>query len=610
MINRSDKNSKIVVSQGLEVKINRNKRIHSVHEYVRFTPSDFMAWWITATGAKRKASNHLLHYMKYKFNANIPLDYRTLLNTPRTPIAKVIFPGSYIHLGVSEALHRLLCEAESIETLNILMQFFIDGLSIARSTRDSFWIIMINIRKASKKRLTPKVIGLYYGKKKAMDFNDFLWPFVQEVNDILENGIVYNGNVVTPKILNFVLDAQARTSAKAVKAVTGYFGCDICTTEGDYIHHRTAFLDLDAPLRTDADFRARVYDDYHHKESVLEMLPIDMIDAFPLDYLHCVLLGVVSYKLKFIRDTPKTLCTKDFDEINRRIDIMRESQPIEFQHRLRSFIDDLGFMKGSDFRQYLLYVGPVLLRGIVDEEKVQNLLKLQIASIIFSHERFSMYDNEANTLMRMFIEDFAAIYHPCHVVYVVHSLRHMKKFIDKYGRWDNFSTFEYESFNSSVKNFLHGNVLPLTQVTNRIVEIYNAPQHKIDNKTHDVEICDRQENGSYACLKFFDLTFRLKQVGQNLVLLKSGEAVKLVSILQVGSAVKLIGKPFKNRTSAYAEVDTTRFNIFKCREEFGHAISFNVSEIDGKFWAFNIDNSNNKVFFPMYVEDGKSFSRG
>lgn len=116
---------------------------------------------------------------------------------------------------------------------------------------------------------------------------------MQELLDVLDNGVAFNGNVLKPKILNFVLDAPARTSAKAVKAVNAYFGCDVCTVEGDYIHHRMAFLDFDATLRNDADFRARIYDDYHHCESVLEMLPVDMINMFPLDYLHCVLLGVM-----------------------------------------------------------------------------------------------------------------------------------------------------------------------------------------------------------------------------------------------------------------------------------------------------------------------------
>lgn len=194
-----------------------------------------MAWWMTSTGAKRKATNILLHYIKYRFHENVPTDYRTLLKTPVKPIETVMHPGNYIHLGVHKAIRQLLSEAGLVDhSTNIWMQFFIDGLTISRSTRDGFWIIMMNLRNVSKKRLTPKVIGVYYGLKKVSNFNDFLWAFVVELNEILDFGIESNGNLLLPKILNFVLDAPARSSAKAVKAVTGYFGCDVCTTESNF----------------------------------------------------------------------------------------------------------------------------------------------------------------------------------------------------------------------------------------------------------------------------------------------------------------------------------------------------------------------------------------
>lgn len=368
-----------------------------------------------------------------------------------------------------------------------------------------------------------------------------------------------------------------------------------------------AFLELDAPLRNDNDYRARVYDDYHHCESVMEMLPIDMINDFPRDYLHCLLLGVERWVLQFIRDAPKTLSSADFMVISRRIEKFNETQPVEFQHKLRSFIDSLGLMKGTEFRQYLLYIGPLLLRGIVDEEKISNLIVLQVATTIFSHKRFAIYYNEADVLMRMFINEFAAIYHPCHVVNVVHSLCHLKHFVEKYGPLDNFSTCEYESFNCTVKGYLKSNVKPLIQVTNRIVEIYSAPKHNVVDQSRNIKISDQQRDGSFAQLKFYDLVFRIKQVGANLVLLKSGKAVKLLKIVQGENEVKLTGKPFKNRESVYAQVDTRRFNIFQCSGEFENPIPFDVMDIDGKFWELYID-SNTSAYFPIYVEDGKSFS--
>lgn len=114
----------------------------------------------------------------------------------------------------------------------------------------------------------------------------------------------------------------------------------------------------------------------------------------------------------------------------------------------------------------------------------------------------------------MFIQEFAEIYHPRHVVYVFHSPCHMKKFVDLYGPWDNFS-----------------------------------------------------------------------------------------------SEVKLIGRPFKYYSSVNDEVDTRRFNIFKSPQILGEIVTFNIEDIDGKCWELNIYNSSSKAYYPIYVEDGKTFRR-
>lgn len=236
-------------------------------DYVKLSPHEFMAWWIASTGAKRHASNILLHYMKFRFGAEIPTDYRTLLKTPVKPVPMPIHPGQYMHVGLHRALYHSLCEVPDVKstfsTSVILMQFFVDdGLKIRKSIRSDAWIIMVNIRHTVKKRLrlVPKVIVVYYGEKKPGDFNDFLWPFVMELLDLLDVGIEYKNMQLSLKILNFVLDAPARCYCKQVKGVNGYFGCDVCIEEGDHIDRRMTFLNMNAPERNDVDYRTRAYD--------------------------------------------------------------------------------------------------------------------------------------------------------------------------------------------------------------------------------------------------------------------------------------------------------------------------------------------------------------
>lgn len=175
-----------LIPQTTDVKINANKRNRDVPDYVKLSPHEFMSWWIASTGAKRKASNILLHYMKFKFGAEIPTDYRTLLKTPVKPVPIPIHPGTYGTL------------------------------------------------------------------------------------ELLDIGIEFDNGTLPLKILNFVLDAPARCYCKQVIGVNGYFGCDVCVEEGDYIDRKMASLNMKAPESNDVDYRTRVYDDrdYHKVESV------------------------------------------------------------------------------------------------------------------------------------------------------------------------------------------------------------------------------------------------------------------------------------------------------------------------------------------------------
>lgn len=313
--------------------------------------------------------------------------------------------------------------------------------------------------------------------------------------------------------------------------------------------------------------------------------------------------------LEHIRNISKNLSSGDYREISRRVKLFSDNQPIEFQRKLRPFTEHLGTMKGTELRQHLLFVFPLLLKGIISQDKINNFLKLHVASIIFTHGRFSQFYDQADQLIKMFLQESGEIYNPRHETYVFHSMCHMKKFVDLYGEWDNFSTFEYESYNATVKNYIKSHNKPLHQIAYRIIEIYETPQFNINEKTKPIEIRDGKGDGSFQQLKYYDLTFNVNKSGQHFLLLKSGTCVKLSTIKTGENGVILSGFPFKNQVSVYDCVDTTRFNIFKSPDVYDQLIDFKLDEIDGKLWKINICDSNSSAYYPIYVTDGQSFSR-
>lgn len=68
--------------------------------------------------------------------------------------------------------------------------------------------------------------------------------------------------------------------------------------EGDYYNHRMVFLDEEAPLRTDSNFRSRQNEEHHISISPFESFHVDMINDFPLDYMHLICLGVTKKLLQ------------------------------------------------------------------------------------------------------------------------------------------------------------------------------------------------------------------------------------------------------------------------------------------------------------------------
>ena len=434
--------------------------------------------------------------------------------------------------------------------------------------------------------------------------NEFLYPFVMETIELLHSGLKTKAGNKSIEILNFVLDAPARTGIKKVKHINGYLGCDICLAEGEFIENRMTFPNLDAPLRNDNDYRERNYDEYHHDESMLEQLPMDMIRSFPLDDLHCLYLGVMKRILGHFKNTKKSLSVADWKQIEMRIVDYASTQPVEYQRRLRSFAE-MGNFKGTEFRQYLLVVAPVLLKGIIGEDKIKNLIMLQIASIIFTHGRFKAFYQQADILMRQFLNDFSICYGPRHLTYVFHGLCHLKVFTDLYGPLTKFSTFAYESENYSIKQMLRGPKLPVVQVANRILEKYQAPK-TVESHVNKTIIQENITHSTFNRLQYCGLKFIADKKGQNWMLLKGSRFAKFIQVHNANNETKVEVKVVEHISSLYDTINTLRFNIVKIKKSFFPSMMIELAEIDGKLWELNLDQANYFALFPIYIEDAKN----
>lgn len=90
----------------------------------------------------------------------------------------------------------------------------IDGLPLYKSATDQFWPILVNVHKMP--HIKPMIIGLFYGKKKPAKIEEFLKPFVDDIEPILRDGLTINGHKLSVKIRTFICDSPARAFIKGV----------------------------------------------------------------------------------------------------------------------------------------------------------------------------------------------------------------------------------------------------------------------------------------------------------------------------------------------------------------------------------------------------------
>lgn len=57
---------------------------------------------------------------------------------------------------------------------------------------------------------------------------------------------------------------------------------------------KVVYPDMEAALRTDAQFDEMLKEQHHHDASPLQELGVGLVTSFVLDYMHLVCLGIVS----------------------------------------------------------------------------------------------------------------------------------------------------------------------------------------------------------------------------------------------------------------------------------------------------------------------------
>ena len=430
---------------------------------------DNLSKWVSKFNIPQNAADDLLKTLRRSGHVGLPKTTRTLMQTIRKVETEIVSGMEYVYLGLKHELTNVLSKypITAIEKLSVIeLSLNIDGIPIFKSSRSSCWPVLCAIRNLKPVIVFPVV--LTYGDSKPASLG-FLSEIIEELNDILQNGIFVKENMYTVTVKSIICDAPAKAMVKAVKLYNGYYGCDKCCQKGVYLGRMTYQQIDDVQLRSDESFRNETNPQHHTSVSPFCDLPIDMVHCFPADYMHQVCLGVQKRCLlawtKGKREVRLSYNQKQ--EISNRLLNLQQFIPKLFARKPRS-LNELDRWKATEFRQFLLYTGKLVLKGILRKDLYDHFLVLNVAiCILVSPKLTNQYSQYAHKLLQYYVEKSIELYGSEFLVYNVHSLIHLTNDAELHGCLDECSAFPFENYMQQIKKMVRSARNPVAQIVNR-----------------------------------------------------------------------------------------------------------------------------------------------
>lgn len=500
-----------------------------------------LAVWAKETRQTHLSGNQLLAILR-KHGHNLPKDYRTLMETPRVVDSKKKCNGEYIYYGLKSGIRDYLEECPSL-TGAVMLDINIDGLPIFKSSQKQLWPILAKFHESE-----PFIVALFCGNGKPDPVEDYLLDFIEELVDLQQNGIVHKGNQFAVNINAFICDSPARAFVKCIKGHNAYQACERCNAMAIRVQNRMVYSDhTPCEARTDERFQNLEYGVHQKSATPLIAAGVGCVTQFALDYMHVVCLGAVKRLLKFLLHGPpgKKMSTSDRDKLSGKLISLRGQLPSEFARQPRS-LDEIERWKATEFRQFLLYTGPVVLRDVVSTKQYEHFLCLSIGISILlesDQDKREAYLEYAKSLLKHFVENSAEFYGDTFCVYTIHTLLHLHEDVSHFHcSLNNISAFPFENHLQSIKRMVRCGNNPIAQVTKRLAEGPARPTKKSSSKRY------------YVSEKPRDRCFLIED-GLAFVRERRSDGKLLADVITFDDARDLFSKPCKSKTINIAYVD-------------------------------------------------------
>lgn len=490
--------------------------------------------WAASSNTPLEKLDELLAILRRNAFPDIPKCAKTFLCTTSAQYKIELFDdsGEFVYFGISVNLKRFIIS--SLHPNGIIeLLINVDGIPLFRSSSKQFWPLLCQIFCKSS-FYKPFPVAVYCGDKKPSNINKYLEQFVSELNDIQRNGLLVNGKNFCVRVKAFICDRPARSVIKCVKNHGGFYACERCLVKGVRVEGRTVYPEVECESRTHQSFV-----DKHNKEHHIGISPLleldncDMVNMFVLDFMHLACLGCMKKLLTELwLDSKSAAKMSQANKIVlcQMLNELKQQVPEEFQRTTRD-ISEIQKWKATEYRLFLLYVGPIVLKYCLSEQLYKHFLLFSIACRILSSDLAIKYNNHAKSYLISFVNMSKEFYGAKILVLNMHSLIHLAddaKYLQDSISY--FTAFPFESLLGKIKLFLRCGNRPLAQLCRRLHEnnITNSSNRIISLRDMEIIKKKKEDDHNICILKMkYKGVILTSKSPNNTVLLKNGKILEI-----------------------------------------------------------------------------------
>ncbi|XP_061502374.1 uncharacterized protein LOC133391534 isoform X1 [Anopheles gambiae] len=447
------------------------------------------------------------------------------------------------------------------------------------------------------------IVAIFCGSSKPGSIEEFLNPFVEDINKVQEDGIMINGKKIKVKLRAIIADSPARAFIKGVAYFNAKHGCLKCTCHGEFseLSKTMVFNDLHAPKRIDRLFRRRKYGKHHKYDSpLLRIKNLNIIDAIIIaDTLHLIEFGVLRKLLNGWKDQTLGLKT-NWSNVGHIIsDMLRKMKlPSEIRRKMRG-IDCLGHWKASEFYTFLRYTSIPILRKFLPAHAFKHFLLLFSAITILSSKYHYSKWKSAKTMLETFVLDFQTIYGKQFVTSNIHNLIHVYDDVHNFGPLNTISTYPFENSLQLLKKMLRGRSNDLEQVINRISELIQFESLDKHEKTNYPRLGIKKNQTMLHLRKDFVLC---KEFKNQWFVSKDHSVYKFLGAIEQNSEITVFAQNMAVVEEAFdSPCSSLDLLIYEgsIKDLAIGTVTLKASDVMCKLVAAGTDNPNTFIFSPL-----------